>query len=176
MAESEAHPFLPAGTRTVLPGDHLDLGLDNLVGPADRPDEVRFVDDEWEAAGGVDRDLAALRTCWKLATALVAAGTRHPWPAGTTADQLAGEFCHLLPGPVRPERVDDLHAAEAALRVAALGGEFATHMAQLRAAGRRSVSDPTVGGGRRSPLRRRLAALKRLPGGERLADLARRLR
>ena len=62
VAESEAHPFLPAGTRTVLPGDHLDLGLDNLVGPADRPDEVRFVDDEWEAAGGVDRDLAALRT------------------------------------------------------------------------------------------------------------------
>ena len=176
VAESEAHPFLPAGTRTVLPGDHLDLGLDNLVGPADRPDEVRFVDDEWEAAGGVDRDLAALRTCWKLATAVVAAGTRHPWPAGMTADRLAGEFCRLLPRPVEPEPVDDLHAAEAALRVAALGGEFATHVAQLRAAGRRSVADPTVGNGRRSPLRRRLAALKRLPGGERLADLARRLR
>ena len=60
--------------------------------------------------------------------------------------------------------------------MAALGGEFATHVAQLRAAGRRSVADPTVGDGRRSPLRRRLAALKRLPGGERLADLARRLR
>ena len=134
------------------------------------------MDDEWEAAGGVDRDLAALRTCWKLATALVAAGTRHPWPASITADQLAGEFCRLLPHSVEPERVDDLHAAEAALRVAVLGGEFATHVAQLRAAGRRSVSDPTVGDGRRSPLRQKLAVLKRLPGGERLADLTRRLR
>ena len=176
VVESEAHPFLPAGTRTVLAGDHLDLGLDNLVGPADQPDEVQLVDDEWESAGGVDRDLAALRTCWKLATALVAAGTRHPWPADMTADRLAGEFCRLLPHSVEPKRVDDLHVAEAALRMAVLGGEFATHVAQLRAAGRRSVSDPTVGDGRRSPLRRRLAALKQLPGGERLADLVRRLR
>ena len=93
-----------------------------------------------------------------------------------TAARLAGEFCRLLPHPMGPEQVDDLHAAEAALRVVALGGEFTTHVAPLRAAGRRSVADPTVGDGRRSPLRRRLAALKRLPGGERLAGLVRRLR
>ena len=93
-----------------------------------------------------------------------------------TADRLAGEFCRLLPHPMGPELGNDLHAAEAALRVVALGGEFATHVAQLRAAGRRSVADPPVGDGRRSPLRLRLAALKRLPGGERLADLVRRLR
>ena len=50
-----------------------------------------------------------------------------------------------------------------------------THVAQLRAVGRRSVADRTVGSGHRSPLRRRLAALKRLPGGERLAALVRRV-
>jgi len=60
--------------------------------------------------------------------------------------------------------------------VEALGGDVATHVAQLRAVGRRSVADPTVGSGQRSPLRRRLSALKRLPGGSLLADLVRRLR
>jgi len=175
VTEGEAHPFLPAGSRTVLPGDHLDLGLDNLVGPVDSPDEVGFVDDEWEATGGVDRDLAAVRTCWKLATAVVGGGTRHPWPAGLTVDRLAAKFCDLLPGNVADPSIDHLHVAEAALRVEALGGEVATHVAQLRAVGRRSVADRTVGAGHRSPLRRRLAALKRLPGGERLAALVRRV-
>ena len=175
VTEGEAHPFLPAGSRTVLPGDHLDLGLDNLVGPVDHPDEVGFVDDEWEATGGVDRDLAAVRTCWKLATAVVGGGTRHPWPAGLTVDRLAAKFCDLLPGNVADPSIDHLHVAEAALRVEALGGEVATHVAQLRAVGRRSVADRTVGAGHRSPLRRRLAALKRLPGGERLAALVRRV-
>ena len=175
VTEGEAHPFLPAGSRTVLPGDHLDLGLDNLVGPVDSPDEVGFVDDEWEATGGVDRDLAAVRTCWKLATAVVGGGTRHPWPAGLTVDRLAAKFCDLLPGNVADPSIDHLHVAEAALRVEALGGEVATHVAQLRAVGRRSVADRTVGAGHRSPLRRRLAALKRRPGGKRLAALVRRV-
>ncbi len=176
VTNEEAHPFLPAGSRTVLPGDHLDLGLDNLVGPVERPAEVLFVDDEWEATGGVDRDLAAVRTCWKLATAVVSGGTRHPWPASTTVDRMAAKFCDLLPGVVGDPSIDHLHVAEAALRVEAIGGDIATHVAQLRAVGRRSVADRTVGAGHRSPLRRRLAALKRLPGGRLLASLVRRLR
>jgi SAM-dependent methyltransferase len=176
VTDEEAHPFLPAGSRTVLPGDHLDLGLDNLVGPVERPAEVLFVDDEWEATGGVDRDLAAVRTCWKLATAVVSGGTRHPWPASTTVDRMAAKFCDLLPGVVGDPSIDHLHVAEAALRVEAIGGDIATHVAQLRAVGRRSVADRTVGAGHRSPLRRRLAALKRLPGGRLLASLVRRLR
>ena len=176
VTDEEAHPFLPAGSRTVLPGDHLDLGLDNLVGPVERPAEVLFVDDEWEATGGVDRDLAAVRACWKLATAVVSGGARHPWPASTTVDRMAAKFCDLLPGVVGDPSVDHLHVAEAALRVEAIGGDIATHVAQLRAVGRRSVADRTVGDGQRSPLRRRLATLKRLPGGELLAALVRRLR
>jgi hypothetical protein len=159
----------------VLPGDHLDLGLDNLVGPVERPAEVLFVDDEWEAAGGVDRDLAAVRTCWKLATGVVSGGTRHPWPANTTVDRMAAKFCDLLPSAVGDPSIDHLHVAEAALRVEAIGGDIATHVAQLRAAGRRSVADRTVGAGQRSPLRRRLATLKRLPGGRLLASLIRRV-
>ena len=176
VSDAEAHPFLSAGSRTVLPGDHLDLGLDNLVGPVDRPDELRFVDDEWEATGGVDRHLVAVRTCWKLAAALVAGGTRHPWPPSTTVDRLADKLCALLPDGSPTATVDHLHLAEASLRIEAMGGDLTTHVAQLRAVGRRSVADPTVGSGGRSPLGRRLAALKRLPGGGRLADLVRRLR
>ncbi len=176
VSDAEAHPFLSAGSRTVLPGDHLDLGLDNLVGPVDRPNELRFVDDEWEATGGVDRHLVAVRTCWKLAAALVAGGTRHPWPPSTTVDRLADKLCALLPDGSPTATMDHLHLAEASLRIEAVGGDLATHVAQLRAVGRRSVADPTVGSGGRSPLGRRLAALKRLPGGGRLADLVRRLR
>jgi hypothetical protein len=71
--------------------------------------------------------------------------------------------------------IDHLHVAEAALRVEAIGGDIATHVAQLRAVGRRSVADRTVGAGHRSDMRRRLAALKRLPGGKLLASLVRRL-
>jgi len=176
VAGHEAHPFLPAGDRAVLPGDHLDLGLDNLVGPVDHPDDIGFVDDEWVATGGVDRDLVAMRTCWKLAASLVAGGTRHPWPPTTTVDRLADELAALVPGGPPAATVEALHVAEASLRVEALGGDVATHVAQLRAVGRRSVADPTVGSGQRSPLRRRLSALKRLPGGSLLADLVRRLR
>jgi hypothetical protein len=142
----------------------------------ERPAEVLFVDDEWEATGGVDRDLAAVRTCWKLAAAVVSGGTRHPWPASTTVDRMATKFCDLLPGVVGDPSIDHLHVAEAALRVEAIGGDIATHVVQLRAVGRRSVAERTVGDGQRSPLRRRLATLKRLPGGELLAALVRRLR
>jgi 2-polyprenyl-3-methyl-5-hydroxy-6-metoxy-1,4-benzoquinol methylase len=176
VTDEEVHPFLPAGSRTVLPGDHLDLGLDNLVGPVEHPAEVLFVDDEWEATGGVDRDLAAMRTCWKLATAVVSGGTRHPWPTSTTVDKMAAKFYDLLPDVTGDPSIDHLHVAEAALRVEAIGGDIATHVAQLRAVGRRSVADRTVGDGHRSALRRRLATLKRLPGGELLATLVRRLR
>ena len=98
-----------------------------------------------------------------------------PGPAGLTGDRRAAKFCDLLPGNVADPSIDHLHGAEAALRGEALGGEGATHVAQLRAVGRRSVADRTVGAGHRSPLRRRRAALKRLPGGERLVALVRRV-
>ncbi len=176
VSAADAHPYLPAGRRRVLPGDHLDLGLDNLAGAhGDGP--PTFVDDEWEAVGGVDLQLVAIRACWKLASVAVHSGTRHPWPATTSVDDLAVAFCDLLPVDVGPDPLDRLLLAEAELRSVALGGDVATHVAQLRAAGRRSLRQRTVGTGPAGGLRGRLGRLRHLPVvGPPLAGLARLLR
>ena len=176
VPDSDAHPYLPAGRRRVLPGDHLDLGLDNLAG-ANGDGPPTFVDDEWDAAGGVDLQLVAIRACWKLASVAVNSGTRHPWPASTSVDDLAVAFCDLLPIEVGPDPLDRLLLAEAELRSVALGGEVATHAAQLRAAGRRSLRQRTVGTGPAGGLRGRLGRMRRLPVvGPPLTGLARLLR
>ena len=155
---------------------HLDLGLDNLAG-ADSGGPPSFVDDEWEAVGGVDLQLVSIRACWKLASVAVGSGTRHPWPAATPVDALATAFCDLLPIDVGDDPLDRLLLAEAELRSVALGGEVATHSAQLRAAGRRSLEDRSVGSGPAGGLRGRLAGLRRLPVvGPPLAAVARLLR
>lgn len=171
-----AHPYLPVGRRQVLPGDHLDLGLDNLAG-ADREGPPAFIDDEWEAVGGVDLQLAAIRACWKLASVAVQSGTRHPWPTSTSVDDLAIAFCDLLPLDVGPHPLDRLLLAEAELRGLAIGGKAATHIAQLRAAGQRSLEQRSVRSGLSTSLRVRLAGLRRLPVvGRPLSGLARLLR
>jgi len=119
----------------------------------------------------------AIRACWKLASVAVHSGTRHPWPASTSVDDLAVAFCDLLPIDVGPDPLDRLLRAEAELQSVALGGEVATHAAQLRAAGRRSLHQRTVGTGPARGLRGRLGRLRRLPVvGPPLAGLARLLR
>ncbi len=167
------HPYLPAGTTAVLPGDCVDMGLDNLV-PDDNGDPV-LVDDEWWADGGVDRHLAAIRAMWKLAWVAVASGTDHPWPATATVDDLAASLCGMLPSDVGPSPLERLHAAESGLLAVAAGGDAETHLENLRSAGRHSVADGSrPGGGGWTGLRRRLSWLKRLPGGTRLAQATRR--
>jgi 2-polyprenyl-3-methyl-5-hydroxy-6-metoxy-1,4-benzoquinol methylase len=180
---SDAHPFLPAGSRRVLPGDHLDLGLDNLAGAGDDClSGLVFIDDEWTAATGVDLELVAIRACWKLASVAIGSGTRHPWPTTTTVDDLAVAFCGLLSDggvdvTIGPDPLDRLHLAESELRVVALGGTAVHHVAQLRAAGRQSLADRTTGTGPSTGLRGRLANARRIPViGDLLAAAARFIR
>ncbi len=197
VSTAGAHPFLPAGRRRVLPGDHLDLGLDNLAG-ADGPTEaLAFVDDEWVASTGVDLELVAIRACWKLAAAAIGSGTRHPWSIETTVDDLTLAFCRLLadggltgggqadPGAtstghhiaIGPEPLDRFQLAEAELRVVALGGTASDHVAQLRAAGRHNLTDRVTGTGPSTGLRGRLADARRLPVvGDLLSAVARLVR
>ena len=197
VSTADAHPFLPAGQRQVLPGDHLDLGLDNLAG-ADGPTEaLAFIDAEWVASTGVDLELVAIRTCWKLAAVAIRSGTRHRWPIDTTVDDLAIAFCWILAGSgqagseqadpgatgtghhiaIGPEPLDRFYLAEAELRVVALGGTATDHVAQLRAAGRHSLADRVTGTGPSTGLRGRLAATRRLPVvGDLLSTVARLVR
>jgi len=176
VATWEAHPYLTAGRRRVLPGHHLDLGLDNLAG-ADGEGLPTFVDDEWEAVNGVDLQLAAIRACWKLASVAVHSGTRHPWATSASVDDLTVTFCDLLPLDVGADPLDRLLKAESELRAVALGGDATSHAAQLRAAGRRSLSKRSVGTGPVGGIRGRLARLRCLPiVGPPLAGLARLVR
>jgi len=177
VTEAQAHPFLPAGRRRVLPGSHLDLGLDNLAGADRAPGTLTFIDDEWVATVGVDLELVAIRACWKLAAAAIGSGTRHPWPANTIVDDLAVAFCGVLADevPIGPDPLDRLHLAEAELRVVALGGTAAHHVAQLRAAGRLSLDDRVRGTGPATGLRGRLATARRLPVVGGLVAVAARL-
>ncbi len=183
VSTADSHPFLPAGRRRILPGDHLDLGLDNLAGADGPTAELAFIDDEWVASTGVDLELVAIRACWKLAAVAIRSGTRHPWPTDTTVDNLAIAFCRVLAGDeqadggqtdpgatgtghriaIGPEPLDRFHLAEAELRVVALGGAATDHVAQLRAAGRHSLTDRVTGTGPSSGLRGRLSAARQLP-------------
>jgi hypothetical protein len=167
--DTEPHPFLPAGTDEVLPGQCIDAGFDNLVSDGTN---LRLVDDEWWAEGGVDPELATVRALWKLAWVTVVSGTRHPWPATTTIYQLALILCGLHPRPVGPNPLERLYAAEAELVALVCGGNPAERINDLRELGRTDTARPTR---RETPggLRARLAWVKRLPGGRRLADLTR---
>jgi len=165
VAKSEVHPFLPAGRRQVLPGDHLDFGLDNLAGAGGLSAPV-FIDDEWVAVTGVDLELAAIRACWKLASVAIESGTRHRWPLETTVDDLTIEFLNLLPSiggeqVVGPDPLTRFYSAEAQLRVIALAGTAADHVAQIRAAGRRSLANRASGTGPSTGLRGWLSAARR---------------
>ena len=164
--DAQPHPFLPVGTGEVLPGECIDAGFDNLV-----PDgtNLRLVDDEWWAEGGVDPEMATVRALWKLAWVTVVSGTRHPWPATTSISQLALILCGLHPGPVGTDPLERLHAAEAELVAVACGGDPADHRESLREIGRRTTTDRATHRGPAHGLRRRLAWLKRFPGGRRLA-------
>ena len=176
VTDREAHPYLPAGRRQVLPGNHLDLGLDNLAG-ADGVEQPTFIDDEWEAITGVDLQLTAIRACWKLATVSVNSGTRHLWASSASVDDLAVAFCDFLPLDVGADPLDRFLKAESELRVVALGGDATTHAAQLRAAGRRSLQHRSVGTRPAGGLWGCLGCLRRLPRvGPLLSGLARLIR
>ena len=167
--EAEPHPFLPAGTDEVLPGECIDAGFDNLV-----PDgtDLRLVDDEWWAEGGVDPEMATVRALWKLAWVTVASGTRHPWTATSSISQLALILCGLYPRAVGPNPLKRLYVAEAELIALVCGGDPAERLNDLREVGRTNTASRTRRG-TLGALRARLAWVKRLPGGRRLADLTR---
>ena len=177
VPEASAHPFLPAGRRLVLPGDHLDLGLDNLVAADGSTGKLAFIDNEWVADSGVDLELVAIRACWKLATTAIGSGTRHPWPTDATVNDLAVAFFGMLPGniAVGPDPLNRLHLAEADLRVVALGGTVVDHVAQIRTAGRHSLDDRVTGTGPSAGLRGRLSSARRLPVVGSLLSIAARL-
>lgn len=112
-AASPAHPFRAAGSRRLLPDDHLDVNLSNFLAAPDG--SLVFVDGEWVVPGGVDADLAVARSLWWFAADLVAHGVAHPWPRSSTVDELAETLGLLCESPADAGVVERWREAEAQL-------------------------------------------------------------
>jgi SAM-dependent methyltransferase len=86
------HPFLPEGTTSVLPGDHLDIAFDNFV---DDGRSIHFIDPEWQLPHGVSTAVVVRRALWSLARRFVTTGVDQPWPEHLTVDDLAGALAAM---------------------------------------------------------------------------------
>jgi len=154
----DRHPFLVSTATRALPGDHLDVSLSNIILSDDGP---ALVDREWDAVGGVEPVLAALRALWYLATDLVADGATHPFNPESSADELALSLADLAGVDASEADLERFRRAESLLQAKVTGRDAATIAGELEWLGRRHPLDGTVV--RALPF----AALQR-----RLADLA----
>ncbi len=144
------HPFAGPSTRRLLPEDHLDVDLANLVAAgADASAPLAHIDLEWRAAGGVDADLVCLRALWSFAFALVAKGVRHPWPLSSTVYELAQVLARTAGVPASNEALDRLRRAEAELQAKVQGADPTEILTELEAVGK--VSQATYGARRYIP-------------------------
>ncbi len=137
----DRHPFLPAGATRALPGDHLDVSLSNIVVAGDGP---LLVDREWEAAGGVDPVLAALRALWYLANDLVADGATHPFNPESSADELTLTLAELAGVDASEADLGRLRRAESQLQAKVSGRDADAVAGELEWLGRRHPLDGTV--------------------------------
>ncbi len=135
-APHDAHPFLPASAVVLVPSTHLDAALDNLVV---RDGELPLlIDDEWEVAEGVERDLAEVRALWTLAHRLVTKGHEHPWSAVVTVDELCVQLGALCDRPIDDDLLERFRTAEAELQAKVSGDPIERTIEGLVEAGRMS--------------------------------------
>ncbi|PWB67953.1 MAG: hypothetical protein C3F15_17270 [Holophagae bacterium] len=111
--DDDAHPFAPGGDGPRLPGEFLDAALSNFVLDGD---DLHFIDREWQAQGGVGRDLVMARALWLFAQDLIRSGVDHPWCDETTVDELAARLGDLCGLEVGAGALDRMRAAEAELQ------------------------------------------------------------
>ena len=154
------HPFLPADSTRVLPGEMLDVSLSNFVA-AD--DGLHLVDREWRVAGGVDRDLAALRALWYFAADLVGELAPHPFHPDSSVDEVALALAGLAGIEVGPSVLDSLRRAEVKLQAVVTGRPADTIAEELAWIGARNPLDGSLV--RVMPFTRLQRELRRLVDG-----------
>jgi hypothetical protein len=138
------HPFRSAETTRVLPPDHLDVDLSNLV--VDHHGGLVLVDREWSAPSGVDALLVQVRALWWFAADLVQHGVSHPWPLRSTVDELAETLGLLCDLPVSNADLDRWRDAEARLQSMVAGQPVAELRTALAELGATSEFTPAVFG------------------------------
>ena len=159
--EGAMHPFLrPMATR-VLPADHLDAGPSNFVASEGG---LVFIDDEWEASGPVELEMAAARALLVVSQEVVMSGVHHPWDLGITVGEVFDHLVAMVPLEVSPTMFDELAAAELALQSIVAGG---------REDDIRRALDPALSGLAARPDERDRRELHELPRGRPRAPSAR---
>jgi SAM-dependent methyltransferase len=167
--DDDTHPFAPRGEGRRLPGEYLDAALSNFVLDGGG---LHFIDREWQAPGGVARDLVMARALWLFAQDLIRSGVGHPWCDEATADALTARLAGLCGLDIGTSALDRMRAAEAELQhivTARDPDQIAGDLAWLGGQSRAS-SDVAVGLPFRS-LRQQVSSLS-----QRLEDLEQRSR
>ena len=136
-AVSGPHPYLPADTTRILPPEWLDAGPDNFVVTANG---LKFVDREWQAAGGVDVRLAVVRGLWKTVSAMLSARCHLPWPVTWSNDRLVAHLGGLIGEDIDDELLERWRQAEDEL-IRRAYRQPAVRLAELHDAGSRSRMD-----------------------------------
>ena len=136
-AVSEPHPYLPADTTRILPPEWLDAGPDNFVVTASG---LKFVDREWQAAGGVDVRLAVVRGLWKTVSAMLSARCQLPGPVTWSNDRLVAHLGGLIGEDIDAELLKRWRKAEDDL-IRRVYRQPAVRLAELHDAGSRSRMD-----------------------------------
>ena len=131
------HPYLPADAKRALPPEWLDAGPDNFVVT---DDGLKFVDREWQAAGGVDIRLAVVRGLWKTVSAMLSARCHLPWPVTWSNDRLVAHLGTLIGEQIDDELLRQWRQAEDEL-VRRVYRQPAVRLAELHDAGSRSRMD-----------------------------------
>ena len=81
-----------------------------------------FIDDEWEASGPVELEMAAARALLVVSQEVVMSGVHHPWDLGITVGEVFDHLVAMVPLEVSPTMFDELVAAELALQSIVAGG------------------------------------------------------
>ncbi len=143
------HPLLGADTTMRLPQGMADVDLANFV--CDATGTLHYIDDEWQAAGGVDGRLARLRALWHLAVDMVTSRILHPWPEHETPVALFRALATATGLTLIDEDLSRLFRAESLMVATVTRGDAQPFREQLATLSRWT--------GPRSPLEAQLAGV-----------------
>ena len=114
------NPFCPKGESFLLTPTLLDVNLPNFI--VDELGVLHFVDAEWSATGGVDRDLVVIRALLSLGDRVIHGGLEHPWPPLASPVDVAVDLGVALGIESAMTKVAPALAAEAALNELVVAG------------------------------------------------------
>ncbi len=133
-----SHPYAPESTDRALPGSMLDLQLGNFLC---LDDSFEYIDDEWEVEGDVSYEVAVTVALWWSSLFILSRAAAHPWPSGTTVDQLMARLTGACDIAVDDALIGRVRAAIAALQFVVTGTAPAAMVDSIESLGSSTATD-----------------------------------